>query len=359
MAARLFTMSRLLTERFLDRCNLALVNFWNRYMGHLEDAVAMEVEKLKKLPNPKNPDMQRIAPAIYDAAMCYHSFHWRPIFMKTLHRYYQPIERNPRRKAVPWTRPPMAEPWNLPSVGDVVMAAVVIVCLVVGFGFILWILIVVLASALAMPSLSGLTVGGFVVSLFVLLVLLFAWMVLRSLLPYTRRAAALVLALLVTVTAVRTFSLWGPKANEVWRSLLSSVPATVRISLSSFQPAESLVMAAWLAAIICTVILFVLAIRYLGVLITNGREFPGYGAWAEQCAALILGFLDVSCSLTKACVELSSATPAGAKEVGEMLPKAGTQQQIDFQLNQLRLHCAWTMEGCHAFWSRRPKQDRQ
>ena len=206
-----------------------------------DEAVAEVMEKLHGLDCLDPEDTERISPAINDAARCYYSAHWWPLFRQAIRKRY-------RMKAS--------------------IAFVVVV-----------LFILPICNVLPKPRTANMT--GYNISSCVILaeILLIVGSVFYFLIPYRYRTAFLMTGAGVALLAVAKFPTFQSWSSHV-------LPARRELA-----PPSTLVL--WLLALACIPIVVRRSINFLGKAFASGLE-SGYGRPAEQCAELTLEFLEVS-----------------------------------------------------------------
>ena len=249
-----------------------------------QEAVAEVMGKLHGLDCLDPEDTARISPTINDAARCYYSVHWWPLFREAIRKRYR------------------------------MQAAIVLATIL--FILLSW-------NILPKPRTANMTVDNISSVVILAEVLVAAGAVFYFLIPYRCRTAFLMTgagAALLVVAKFPTFQRWS----------VHVLPARAEL-------APPFTLLVWLLALVCILITVRRSVIFFGKVIASGLE-SGYGQPAEQCAELVLRFLDVSSTITDLLGHMQSQI-VGDKDVlwlGESkLPSYYARQRIKRQLDML------------------------
>jgi hypothetical protein len=306
----------------------AIYDIKKGYRDELEQAIGEDVKKASRISGLKRADLLRISPAIYDASKCYRSIEWWPRFRKVLRNH-------PGRSGID---PPRDR--TQIGTGDAVFGFLFFGFIAVLMGFAL---ISIITSAVpTTPNLNGLMAYDLEGVACVWFILSFIRAVVHRYLPYNYITFALFVEYLLAILVIHTYPAWSPAVANAWQSLHQSVPFKYRVLLPHIQPGRVILVAVWITAVECLIRVVIRIVRYLGrqisILCLRRNRLPTYGGGAEQSAALVILFLQVSYSLSEWELNLPSDTALDLKAIGARIPPSAVRDRTDRNLVRL----AWT-----------------
>lgn len=250
-------------------------------------AIAEVMQALHGLDCLDPEDTRRIWSVISDAARCYYSVNWWPLFREAIRKRYR-------------------------------MQAAIAVVLVPIF--------VASWNILPKPRTGSLTDDNIIFSVTVVGALLIVGSIFQALIPYRYRTAFLMTgagAALLAIAKFPEFQRWSSHILPARRELAS--PFTLIL---------------WLVALVCIVIIVRRSVIFWGKVAVSGLEF-GYGRPAEECAELILGFLEIS-RITTELLDRMQGKVTGDEDIlwlaESKLPSDSARRRIERHLDQLAFH---------------------
>jgi len=277
-----------------------------------DKAVADEIETLWSVYHLSLSDTQRIWPAIDDAARCYYSVHWWPIFTEATERHFRIISA---------------------------LSAVVLLSL----GGVLYLMPEPHAAHLVADDASW--------PLLTALILFAVGAVFQLLIPYRYRTAIWIAEAVAAIAAVAEFQRWSPQVLSTWKTLISSlswVNPQVRQQMAAAPVAEIVDLTLWLLAIFCIAMIMRRGVNFWVKGLVSKRR---YGRPAEQCAELMIGFLEINCLIAGILdrMELVAADDKGdtkAFRIAE-LPPASFRNEIN---HDIKIHLRWLASRARKPW---------
>lgn len=231
------------------------------YRVSLESAVESEMQKLARLDNLKEEDLQRIKPVVYEAAQCHHAAHWWPIFKKARKDFYG-----------------------------------IYAALYLATGALV---AVIVYNALAgVPSVRSLGNTGANIIFMTLVILLLIRLVGHRRVPRNYLITVVILEAAAAAAAIHNFRTWSPGVIKKWNAVISPMLTRHHIEASPLPMTQIFRVTLWLLGAIFIVEVVVRGIHHLGFRYSSDVIY-GYDLAAVRSAALILGFLDVSYSVKK------------------------------------------------------------
>lgn len=238
-----------------------LISYHAAFKSCHSKAIADMMEELRGLDCLDPEDIKRISPTINDAARCHHSTNWRPLFSEA-------IRGRRRMKAA-------------------IAAAIITFLLFCRY-------------SLPEPHAANINFTEF---LFSIVIAEFLWIIgsiVQSLVPYRYRTALLMVLVSAASLAVAEFQRWSSSVLPIWKGQVSSftlVNLQTRHQVAAAPVAEVIDLALWFVAFIGIVTVVYRFVSFCAKAGVSRLEF-GYGRPAEQCAELIIAFLQISSFIT-------------------------------------------------------------
>ena len=308
MIAQPLKAPRKIITRWLRGLAADKIRYCGAFKRYHREAVADVMKELQALDCLDAEDINRIWPVIADAAKCYHSVRWWPLYRRAIRKRYRMQTK---------------------------------------IAFILLAVILALWFILPKPRTQNITELTILSSTSIAIVLLHVRDIFRSRFPYRYQTVTLMLGAVLALVAVAHFQTWWSRVPPLLKALFSSssfVSPHVRRQIISAPTAGIIQLTLWVIAVIWIVGIGRRCINWNAKIAASGLSL-GYGRPAEQCAELMIELLKISSFITDVLDRIHK------DPIWLVLPSNSERNRINKDLNQLASHVrnSWqeAMRSCN------------